>query len=452
MMDLGAKVKDFIKVSIGQKIDQSDAIILRRKTKKLKIAKGEVESSEDKIMERVRIRVIKNGVSSIISTSELDKKKIKSLVKESYLYLMYSKQHSDESLPEENEIGETRGKLNIFDESLVKRSNKEILRNLKKIEEAAYKFNSKIKHTQDCNYAYFIDEIYFANSYGFFSKYKTTKNSYYISVIGENGGGKSIGKYWSKNKFYKSLENPEFIGKKAAKKAIERFEAKKPEKGECPFVFDKYAASFIISIFSDIVKGENIFNDNSFLKGKKGKNIASKKINIYDNAAIKGLLNSRPFDGEGVYSRNNIIVEKGVLNKYLLNSYTANKLNLKTTGNASSSTDCYPFVEPSNFYLKPSNNDEKSIINLLKKAIYLTEISSLEKIEINTGEFLCKGKGFLVENGEKTFPLTDFLIEGNIKNLLLNIDEVSDNIDFNRFCIASPSFLVSKGIMIGGYK
>ncbi len=448
-MDFEEKVKDIINLSKKMGAEESDITIILNNIKDMEIRNGKLEKFSDNISRKGKLRLFKKGKSSIIYFSEFNDKKLKNHIMKSLSFLELSTVDFANTLPAENEIGKVKNDLDLYDKNNMGFSINRLTNNLIKMENSAFDYSSKIKHSEGASYQFIESEIFFANSQGFLSDFKTSSHSYYISVIAEENGRKEDGSYWSENIHFNSLEIPEFLGAKAAEQAVGKIGSKKPLTGEYTVVFNNLSASSILEEFAEMIRGDLIYNKSSFFSEKLNDKIASDKISIEDNPLIKGLVMSRPFDGEGVLSKRTEILEKGVLKSYLLNTYTANKLKIKNTGNSLLSAESDQ-ISPSNFFIKPSDIDETDLIDSVKKGIYITSIMSADNINKTTGDFSWGAEGFMIERGKLTNPLSEFTIAGNIMNLFQNIVEIGDNSDFNRNTISSPSFMVVKGITIGG--
>jgi PmbA protein len=158
-------------------------------------------------------------------------------------------------------------------------------------------------------------------------------------------------------------------------------------------------------------------------------------------------LGSRPFDGEGLPTRRTTVVEKGVLKSYLLDTYSARKLGLTSTANASRGIGDSPSVGPTNFYLKAGDRDPEEIIGSVKQGLYVTELIGFG-INMATGDYSRGAAGLWIENGELAYPVEEITIAGNLKQMFADIEMVGNDLVF-RGRIASPTLKIG-GMMIAG--
>ncbi|HEX5544056.1 MAG TPA: metallopeptidase TldD-related protein, partial [Nitrospira sp.] len=185
----------------------------------------------------------------------------------------------------------------------------------------------------------------------------------------------------------------------------------------------------------------------SFLLDKLGQTIASDLMTVYDDGRMVGGLGSRPFDGEGLATRKNTIVERGVLKSYLLDTYSGKKLGLPSTGNASRSVGESPSVGPTNFYLVPGMKNSREIIGSVKEGLYVTELIGFG-INMVTGDYSRGACGFWIENGELAYPVEEITIAGNLKQMLKDIEIIGSDLVF-RGRIASPTLKISEMMVAG---
>jgi PmbA protein len=160
-----------------------------------------------------------------------------------------------------------------------------------------------------------------------------------------------------------------------------------------------------------------------------------------------GGFGTSPFDGEGVPTRRTVVIEKGVLKSYLLNTYTARKLGLKTTGNASRGLAGTPGTGSGNFYLEPGTRTQQQIIADVKRGLYVTEFLGFG-VNLVTGDFSRGASGLWIENGELTYPVEEITVAGNLKDMLNNISEIGNDLEF-RGSTAAPTLRID-GMMIAG--
>jgi PmbA protein len=195
------------------------------------------------------------------------------------------------------------------------------------------------------------------------------------------------------------------------------------------------------------VNGDAIYREASFLRGRLGQPVAHASVTVIDDGMRRGGFGSRPFDAEAVPTRRTVVIDHGVLSSYLLNTYTARKLQLLSTGNASRALAGNPGVGAGNLYLEPGTQSPNEIIRSIQRGLYVTEFIG-SGINMVTGDYSRGAVGLWIENGELTYPVEEITVAGNLKEMLQNITMVGNDLEF-RSSVAAPTVVV-EGLTIGG--
>jgi PmbA protein len=211
---------------------------------------------------------------------------------------------------------------------------------------------------------------------------------------------------------------------------------------QLPVVLEPNIARDLLGDVFHAVSGESIFRKSSFLVGQLGEKIASSKLTVIDDGRIPGAVGSRPFDGEGLATRRTVIIREGVLQSYLLNTYTARKLGLKPTGNAGRGLVGAPTVEAGNLYVEPGPHTPAEIIKSVSRGLYVTELIGFG-VNIVTGDYSRSASGLWIENGELTFPVQGVTVAGNLKEMLNDIEMIGNDLE-RRGSVVAPTLLISK--------
>jgi PmbA protein len=237
------------------------------------------------------------------------------------------------------------------------------------------------------------------------------------------------------------------VGRKAAQRALRKLGARKVSTCQAPVVFDPETARSLLGHVFEAVRGDAIYRSASFLTGKLQHQVANNNVTILDDGLRPGGFGSRPFDGEGIPSTITPVIEKGVLQNYLLNCYTARKLHLQTTGNASRGIAGPPGVGPKNFYMVAGTNSPEEILRSVKHGFYVTELIGFG-VNTVTGDYSRGAAGMWIEEGELAYPVEEVTIAGNLSEMLNHIDVVGSDLEF-RSAFASPTLLIS-GLTVAG--
>ena len=254
--------------------------------------------------------------------------------------------------------------------------------------------------------------------------------------------------YWySSQRKFSRLESPAAVGKRAAERVLRRLGARKAKTCECPVVFDPEIAATLLRQLSSAISGYSLYKGASFLAGKLGEKIASDLVTVVDDGTIPGALGSRPFDGEGLLTKKKTIVERGVLQSYLLDTYSGKKLGLPSTANAARSVGEAPGVGPMNFFLLPGTHAPEEIVASVEDGFYVTELIGFG-VNLVTGDYSRGAVGLWIEKGKLAYPVEEITIAGNLKTMLADIEMVGNDLEL-RGRIAAPTIKISRMTVAG---
>jgi PmbA protein len=243
------------------------------------------------------------------------------------------------------------------------------------------------------------------------------------------------------------LDSPEDVGRIAAQRTLRRLGARKLKTQKVPIVFDRQTSGALLDHIFDAANGDAIYRHASFLAGKLGQKTFGSNLTVIDDGTIVGGYGTRPFDGEGVPTRRTTVIENGELKNYLLNTYTAKKLGMATTGNASRGLAGTPGIGNGNFYMLPGDKSQEEIIKDVKQGLLVTEFLGFG-VNLVTGDFSRGASGMWIENGELAYPVEEITVAGNLGDMFSNISEIGSDLIW-RGSVACPTLRI-EGMTIAG--
>jgi PmbA protein len=287
-----------------------------------------------------------------------------------------------------------------------------------------------------------------ATSGGFVGGYLGSYSSLTVEpVCDDEGGKKRNGYWWTASRFASALEEPEAVGQEAARRTVAQLGSRKVDTCEVPVVFDPEAGRAIVGMVFSVANGSSFYRKSSYLIGREGGVAASELVTIEDDPHIRRGPGSRPFDGDGLPTRKNSVIERGVLRTVLCDVYSARKLGRPSTGSAGRSTGSSPGPTTSNLTMRPGTMKREELLSRTERGLYVTSMMGFGFNPV-TGDFSRGASGFWIENGELTFPVSEITISANFDDLLQRIDLVADDLVL-RSSTACPTFRVSS-MTIGG--
>lgn len=320
----------------------------------------------------------------------------------------------------------------------------------KRTEQSAFTADSRITNSEGAECSAGYGSILLANSHGFIGSYTSSSYSLSVSPIAldnQNGGMQRDYWYSVKRKFHE-LDSPEQIGQEAARRTVRRLGSRSISTQEVPVIFDPEIAQGLIGHIASAVSGYSLYKGASFLMGQLGKKIAAESVTVVDDGRLANGLGSRPFDGEGLPTRRNVVVDKGILTSYLLDTYSGRKLGMASTGNASRSVGENPTVGTTNLFLSPGTASPEEILKSTKRGLLVTELIGFG-VNMVTGDYSRGAVGFWIENGEIVHPVEEVTIAGNLKNMFNDIEMIGNDLVF-RGRTASPTVKLRK-MMVAGH-
>ncbi len=316
----------------------------------------------------------------------------------------------------------------------------------REMEDASLSFDKRITAVRHSWYQETVIEDTLVNSEGFESSFKRTTVSSYIELKASDGGSEEMGYSYGVGIRRADL-SPLSLGREAAQKAISLLRGGPVKSGSYRAVLSSEVASDFLSVFSSSVLGENVIKGRSLLSGKLGKKIASGEVTIVDSG-LSGVF-PFPFDGEGVPASESIVVENGILNCFLYDSYWGMKAGVPSTGNSVRPSDLSspPALSVTNFMLLPGKADLEEFLRSESEILLVEEIMGLHLANPVTGEFSLGASGRLFSRGEER-GVKSITVTGDVFSLLERVAMVFDDMRFwGRF--GSPSLLVDGLDVVG---
>jgi PmbA protein len=253
--------------------------------------------------------------------------------------------------------------------------------------------------------------------------------------------------WYSVQRHLAALDPPAEIGRTAAARALRRLGGRQIETRQVPVVFDPEMAGSLLRHLAGAVSGNALYKGMSFLTGKLGETIAPAMVSVYDDGTLPRALGSKPFDGEGLPTRRTPLIEAGVLSSYLFDTYSAKKMQSRSTGNAARSVGDSPHVSPTNLFLAAGKTSPDDIIGSVASGLYVTELMGFG-VNPTTGDYSRGASGMWIENGELAYPVSEITIAGNLLQMFRDIEAVGSDLVF-RHSVAAPTIKISKLTVAG---
>ena len=264
-------------------------------------------------------------------------------------------------------------------------------------------------------------EVY-GNSHGFLGRSRKSRQGISCSVIGGEGDSMQRDYWYSAARRVNDLDAAKDVGEKTANRTLRRLGARRVPTCQVPVIYEAPIASSLLSHFISAISGGALYRKASFLLDHLGKQIFPDFVRIHEQPLLMGAMGSASFDSEGVATAPRDIVKDGVLQGYVLGSYSARRLKMETTGNAGG---------VHNLKIDPGEQGLEEMIKSIEKGFLVTELIGFG-INGVTGDYSRGASGLWIENGEISYPVEEVTVAGNLKDIFRNIVSVGNDIDVRR--------------------
>jgi PmbA protein len=409
---------------------------------------GQVETLKESGSKAIGLRVFHGQRAASTYSSDFSPDSLDRMVKSALELAKITSEDPYAGIPEPSQLGSLSGDLDLYSADVYSLPGEERISYARRTEKAALDYDIRIKNSEGGSFDAATGHKVLANSHGFVGEYRRSYCSIAAVPIAQSDSGAMQRDYWfSVARSLNRLESPEHVGQVAAQRTLRRLGARKVKTAQVPIVLDPMVANSILDHIFEGVNGDSVYRGASFLAGKMGQTIAGDKVSVIDDGTMPGGFGTSPFDGEGIPTRRTVVIENGVLKSYLLNTYTAKKLGLQTTANASRGLAGTPGIGPGNYFLQPGTKTPKEIIAAIPEGLYVTEFLG-HGANLVTGDYSRGASGLWISGGELAYPVEEITVAGNLKEIFLNISEIGNDLEF-RGSVACPTIRID-GLTVGG--
>ena len=457
-LDLESLAADVVSLALKAGASDAEAVAREGDEFSVNVRMGQVETLKESGSRGLGLRVFLGLRSGSASTSDLTADGIRQLVDGALALAGVTEEDPFAGLPEQGEFGAaatrmTGDDLRLYFDDVYSLTGAERIEWARRAEAAALAADPRIANSDGGSFDAATGRKALANSRGFVGGYRTSYAGVAAAPLAKDANGNmQRDGWWSGARRLALLESPEAVGAEAARRALRRLGARRMPTQRVPIVFAPETARTLIGSVFEAASGDAIWRGASFLAGKLDETIATASLNIVDDNTLLlpsgvGGFGTSPFDGEGLPSRRTMVVENGVLRSYLLNTYTARKLGLKSTHNAARGLAGAPGVGCGNLFLEPGTHSAKEIIGDVKAGLYVTGLMGFGT-NLVTGDYSRGATGLWIENGQLTHAVEEVTIAGNLAEMLRNVTAIGNDLEF-RTSVASPTLRID-GMTIAG--
>jgi len=407
---------------------------------------GDVETVTHARDQRLSLRVFAGRASAAASTSDLSPASLERVVDEATALARVTAEDPHAGLPEPGDLVDRLPELDLEDAGGHELSPEEKIDLARRTEAAALEMDPRITNSEGAEFSDRHARYAYATSSGFVKSYATSSFSLSASPVAGQNGDMQRDYWYSAARKRSRLDDPASIGKTAARRALRRLGGRKVKTVEVPVIFDPENAASLLRSLAGAASGPALYRRASFLLDRLGSRIASAGVTVVDDGLLPGALGSRPFDGEGLATRRTVLVNEGVLESYLLDSYSGRKLGMRSTHHAARD-GAGVTVSTTNLMLLPGPASPEELIASVEDGLYVTELIGFGVNGV-TGDYSRGAAGIWIEGGKLTYPVEEVTVAGNLLEMFAAVDGVANDLVL-RDRTASPTLKIRRMVVAG---
>jgi PmbA protein len=427
--------------------DAADVVVAEGDSLEVGVRLGDIEKLQRSRAKHLGLRAFVGERSAIVSTADFSHPSLTALADDAVALARVTASDSFSGLPPAAELAAKVPDLDLFDPSISDVTPEQATEWCKEAEAAARDSDPRITNSEGASFDCGSHTVVYAASNGFSGSYRSSSASLSAVPVASENGSMQRDYWYTAQRHLARLDSPESVGKTAAMRTLRRLGARQVSTCRVPVVFDPDMAASLLGHLAGAVSGGSLYRGTSFLLDKLGEQIAPDFVHVDDDGTIARGLASKPFDGEGLPTRRTPIVEGGVLRNYLFDTYSARKMNARSTGNASRSVADSPHVSPTNFFLRAGTASPEEIIRSVRSGLYVTGLMGFG-VNAVSGDYSRGASGLWIENGELAYPVEEITIAGNLLAMFRDIEMVGSDLVMRRG-IASPTIKIREMTLAG---
>jgi PmbA protein len=424
--------------------DQADALAVRSISLSVDVRDGAVEESQRSEGDDLGLRVIVGRKQAVVSTNDLKADGFDGLAERAVAMARAAPEDRFAGLAEANELARQLPALDLIDPEM---PDVGLLEARAHDAEAAGLAVTGVTKSGGASASAGIGGFVLVTSHGFHGATIASRHGIAMTAIAGNGTGMERDYDFSSTLHASDLDSAQAIGRRAGERAVKRLNPRKVATRRVPVVFDSRISGSLVGHLASAVNGSAIARKTSFLRDKLGEKVFAAGIEIVDDPLRPRGLRSRPFDAEGVAGSRRALVQDGVLKTWLLDCATARELNLATTGHAQRGVSSTPSPGASNLHLAPGRQSADALIGEIEDGFYVTDMIGMG-VNLVTGDYSRGASGFWIENGERTYAVSEVTIAGHLSDMFATLTPANDLVF--RYGTNAPTLRV-EGLTVAGH-
>ncbi len=441
------RLEDLLRRAGAQGAIEADAFMVEEEIQTVQVRMGQVESLKHARETRCSLRIFTPTGSASATSSDVSPAALGRLIDETVALARVTQRDEHSGLPHPGALARDVPELDLWDRAGHTLSVEAKVELARRAEAGAMEADPRVQNSEGSEFYDRQTRVAYASTGGFTGQFRLSSFALSVTPVAVANGHMERDYWYSAARKLAELESPEAVGREAARRACRRLGARQLATAEVPVVFDPETAASLVRALAIAASGPSLYRGTSFLIGRMGERLAPASVTIVDNPLRPAGLGSRPFDGEGLASRRTLVLDRGVLASYLLDTYSARKLGLAATGHASREGGGGVTVGYTNLYLEPGPYAPEEIVRSVQRGLYVSELIGFG-VNFVTGDYSRGAVGYWIEDGELAYPVEEITIAGNLREMYRNIEVIGRDLVF-RDQTAAPTLKISRMTVAG---
>jgi PmbA protein len=430
--------------------DHAEACLESLRSFTVRVNGGAIESLKQSVTRGLGLRVLVGGAQGFVSSTDLAPASLDELARHAVALARFSTPDEANAFPTPADAGdEAPPDLELVDPALLAWPAERRIEMALTLERVALACDPRIQRTDGASVSTRDGHAALVNSGGLArASSGTTVSAHVMPLAGDGEGKQQTGWYGMSKCRLDELEDPEVIAREAARRAVARIGARQVPTARVPVILSPDIAAAWIGELFEAFSGEAHLKRTSWLTGRLGETIAAEAMTLVDDGRLPRAIGSESFDGEGMPTRRNLLIERGRFATILYDHYHARRAGARSTGSAVRGCSSTPGIGSHNLYVEAGGESPEAILARVERGFYMDDQGSYG-FNSTTGDYSFQAQGFWIERGVKVFPVEGVTVASNSLEMLRNVVAVGNDLRFLG-SVASPTLLISEMTVSGG--
>lgn len=430
--------------------DHAEACLESLRSFTVRVNGGAIESLKQSVTRGLGLRVLVGGAQGFVSSTDLAPASLADLARHAVALARFSTPDEANAFPTPADAGDEQPPdLDLVDPALLAWPAERRIEMALELERIALGCDRRIQRTDGASVSTRDGHAALVNSRGLARVSSgTTVSAYVMPLAGDGEGKQQTGWYGMVKCRLDELEDPEAIAREAARRAVARIGARQVPTARVPVILSPDVASAWIGEMLEAFSGEAHLKRTSWLTGRLGEDVAAGLVTLVDDGRLPRAVGSEPFDGEGMPTRRNVLIERGRFATILYDHYHARRCGTRSTGSAVRGYSSTPGIGSHNLYVEAGDESPEAILARVDRGFYMDDQGSYG-FNSTTGDYSFQAQGFWIERGAKAFPVEGVTVASNSLEMLRNVTAVGSDLRFLG-SVASPTLLIAGMTVSGG--